>query len=80
MSYARWTKGYSDVYVFAHADGGIKCCGCALEPEPWSSFYADTSGEMLIHLAEHKDKGHLVPEGIEFKILGDYPNLNEIIM
>lgn len=31
MSYVRWNKGTSDVYVYASVEGGIVCCGCKIQ-------------------------------------------------
>ena len=57
MSYARFSET-SDVYVFAHVGGFVQCCGCALGDE-WDFHSA---AEVVAHLREHEEAGHVVPE------------------
>ncbi len=78
MSYARWGCDNSDVYVYAHCDGGIECCGCFLNNVSSSPIFS-TSGEILAHLDEHRASGDFVPDYTYQSILEDYPNLNEVI-
>jgi hypothetical protein len=75
MSYARFKKDESDVYIF----GGEKeliCCGCSLLPigelvydrwfEDWvpeGTFYTTPKySEMIEHVKQHISKGDKVPE------------------
>lgn len=65
MSYVRFAEN-SDVYVFDHVGGYLCCCACRLEGsynKDWSSrnFEAQTAPEMVDHLLEHKENGHMVP-------------------
>ena len=64
MSYARWSEG--DVYVFGNVKGGITCMQCKLMPgeeEGWTGDFSCSFPEgMLLHLQEHKDAGHSVPD------------------
>lgn len=57
MSYARWSDE-SSVYVFAHVNGGVQCCGCILNGQ-WDFYSAD---EVVAHMKEHVAAGHQVPE------------------
>jgi hypothetical protein len=61
MSYARFAKDESHVYVFLSVDGALECCGCRLEREGRSVSVQNTQ-QMLNHLALHKTAGHLVPD------------------
>lgn len=56
MSYSRFSN--ADVYVFAHVDGFIECCGCRLG-DKWD-FHSPA--EIVTHLTEHAEAGHDVPE------------------
>ena len=60
MSYARFSRD-SDVYVFAHVEGGYECCACGLAGT-WGSIRCQTIKEMLDHLEEHKKAGDKVPD------------------
>lgn len=75
MSYARFFRGESDVYVYADVAGGITCCWCALG----DTITFVTSGEMIQHLTEHRAKGNLVPDHTFDQILEDYPKANALI-
>lgn len=57
MSYARWGEG-SDVYVYAHVDGFVECCGCALEGD---SVSLHSPAEVVDHMRDHFKAGHDVP-------------------
>lgn len=63
MSYIRWGDD-SDVYVYAHTQGGVCCCACILNA-PVNQLYPDTAcisaNAMLDHLQEHINAGHKVP-------------------
>ena len=59
MSYARWGTD-SDIYLFAHAGGFVQCCGCFLLIG-WESKDLHSSEEVVAHMQEHVDNGHLVP-------------------
>lgn len=56
MSYCRWAKGVSDVYVIATGDGYL-CVDCEE-----TDGYTETPRAMLAHLEHHRARGHLVPE------------------
>jgi hypothetical protein len=61
MSYARWSPGVSDVYVYGDAEGQLVCHDCRL-----LNFEGDKRCEtregMILHLKEHREAGHRVPE------------------
>lgn len=70
MSYCRWGKD-SDVYVYGTAfyDKDKRrtvypfvCQDCALDERAQLTFMAATAYDMVSHLLEHREKGHLVPE------------------
>lgn len=63
MSYSRWGCDGSDVYVFAHVNGQIQCCGCPLLDDR-TSFDAWSTEAMVDHLAEHVKAKHSVPAGL----------------
>lgn len=69
MSYARWARNGSDVYVFAHIDGQIQCCGCPLLDD--RSFDAWSTEAMVDHLAEHVGAGHTVPDRLVERLRED---------
>jgi hypothetical protein len=52
----------SDVYMFPHVNGGIMCCGCQLNKGQFHSPRFYTYEEAILHLNEHKKKGHKVPQ------------------
>lgn len=79
MSYARFGSNDSNVYVFASTGGGIDCCGCWLIEELADTYKANTSGEMITHLNEHRGKGHIVPDYTYAEIVEDYPDLEAVI-
>ena len=65
MSYARFS--HADVYVFMNVNGYLDCCGCILGDQ-----YAFHSTDAMIdHLAQHRDAGHDVPDGIEDELRAD---------
>lgn len=73
MSYARWGRDGSDVYVYQHIKGPMVCCGCLLArepdaPTPWPDFHATTVADMLEHLAQHRDAGHRVPRFVDDRL------------
>lgn len=57
MSYCRFSKD-SDVYMYAHYQGGIDCCACRLEGR---SVRLSDVVDALEHLQQHVDAGHKVP-------------------
>lgn len=60
MSYCRFLE--ADVYVFMHVGGHLECCACFLgEREPWGSFQAKSTQEMVDHLEKHTAAGHFIP-------------------
>lgn len=60
MSYCRWGSN-SAVYVYPDASlGGITCCGCPSNDD--EDFNCRTHEEMIVHLDEHRAKGHPVPD------------------
>jgi hypothetical protein len=56
MAWARALPGYSDVYVYE--GDGLVCSGCLLDGENHEYF---TTAEMVAHLRQHEQAGHLVP-------------------
>ncbi len=61
MSYCRFAKNESDVYLLNHVAGYYECCGCHLNDNK-ISIQMNTIPEVLRHLNKHIEKGHLVPE------------------
>jgi hypothetical protein len=57
MSYSRWSAT-SSVYVFAHVNGQIQCCGCLFLDD--DSFDAWSTAEMVAHIREHIAAGHTI--------------------
>lgn len=57
MSYARF-RDDSDVYVILNVHGYLDCVACALAP---GSYETQRTGEMIVHLGEHRSAGHRVP-------------------
>lgn len=66
MAYARFSDT-SDVYVFAHVNLHLQCCGCLLGDE-WDF---DSTQAMVEHLAQHRAAGHQVPAGLEEDLVAD---------
>lgn len=63
MSYARF--GWDgDVYVFMNVSGWLECCACWLRDPDEFSFQAYSTGDMVKHLWEHQNAGHLVDEEV----------------
>lgn len=78
MAYIRWSSpGHpwpydSDVYVFLSTGGGVECCACCLERGGDDlHFRAWSAVEILVHLAEHLDAGHAVPDEAFERIAAD---------
>jgi len=71
MSYSRFLE--SDVYVFMHVGGYLECCACSLSSseELWGSFRANSTEEMVDHLAKHRNAGDYVLAGIEDRLWED---------
>jgi hypothetical protein len=61
MSYCRFSPD-SNVYMFACIEGGIVCCACSMHPNLFGSYEFATPAEALVHLHEHRAKGHAVPD------------------
>jgi hypothetical protein len=68
MAIVRWEDD-SDVYVYEDVKGGFVCEGCADIGKGFSgrvdgstSYRCSTAAEMLLHLLDHREKGHKVPE------------------
>lgn len=59
MSYARFSE-VSDVYVFSHVDGYVKCCECLFHEE--CNFHS--ADEIVEHLRKHVKSGHKVPASL----------------
>lgn len=57
MSYARFSET-SNVYVYAHYQGFIECCGCILGDD-WS-FHSIP--EIVAHMQAHVEAGHTIPD------------------
>ena len=64
MSYCRFSE--ADVYVYAHVDGGVECCGCAISlaiTEAVGACRRFFDARALVeHLRAHLAAGHEVPE------------------
>jgi hypothetical protein len=61
LSYARFSEGESEVYVYRHIFGDLRCCSCRILANHLD-FVALTEEDMLAHLNEHRALGHLVPD------------------
>jgi hypothetical protein len=75
MSYTRFRRGASDVYVFEHVLGVLVCEMCLLQktcPDPYGgecpvsarAWCARRRSSMLAHLRRHRRAGHLVPDEV----------------
>lgn len=73
MSFVRFGTDGSQVYIYDDVYQGLRCCGCALHPDPWGSFAFGDDGhaELLAHLAEHRSAGHVVPDWVDDEIRAD---------
>ena len=63
MSFVRFSE-HSDLYIYSHYLGYIECCGCSI----YETFEAYNLEDLLAHVAEHRNAGHTVPEGLEEKL------------
>jgi hypothetical protein len=54
-------QGRSDAYIFHAVEGHWECCGCWLGKE-WRY---PTKEAMLVHIAEHRAAGHVIPEFVD---------------
>ncbi len=54
MSYARFKRGESDVYIIANVSGYFTCYENPI-------FECETAAEMIEHILEHVARGNLVP-------------------
>ena len=63
MSYCRMYED-SDVYIYRHINGYIKCCSCKFEGLDGLTSYVilDTYEEAIEHLEKHIQAGHKVPD------------------
>ncbi len=80
MSYCRFHRDWpgipdSDVYVYEHVDGWFECCMCRLR-EANDDHCADTPGQMVEHLLEHRRAGHAVPEYALVALVDDQRRLH----
>lgn len=66
MSYARFGE-YSNVYIYDSAQG-ITCCGCILN----NQFDVETPRQMIIHLLDHVEAGHIVDEFTFVALLDEF--------
>lgn len=75
MSYARFFA--DDVYVYPTSKGVI-CQMCSFGDMLESSFLAESTQEMVDHLAAHQKKGDVMPSNIFDQLWADdaenYPN------
>lgn len=60
MSYARLGEG--DVYVYASTGGGVVCVMCSFGDMLETTYKAESTQEMVDHLAAHERAGDRVPE------------------
>jgi hypothetical protein len=67
MSYSRFGRDGSYVYIFKAIYGGWECCGCILNHEE-GGFIAPTREELLEHIKEHRQAGHVVPEYVDERL------------
>jgi hypothetical protein len=76
MSYARFFQ--DDVYVYAHAGGGVVCAACYFCDDLEPTYHAESTEEMIGHLKAHQRIGHSMPSTIFDELLADdaenYPN------
>lgn len=63
MSYARWGRKDSSVYVFYNCDDKFECHCCYLDTTEGEHYLTDTPWEMWQHLREHVEAGCRVPWG-----------------
>jgi hypothetical protein len=57
-------QGRSDAYIFESVEGHWECCGCWLADDEWR-YCASTKELMLVHIAEHRAAGHIIPESVD---------------
>ena len=75
MSYSRFLN--NDIYIYAHVQGYIECCGCWLNDKPAEELYFNPSiaiyndDQLREHLAQHAKAGHSMPENLLQDILAD---------
>lgn len=73
MAYSRFID--SDIYIYASTLGYITCSGCSLSEldgrYTLKSINLYTDKDILEHIARHRAKGDLIPEGLEDEILSD---------
>lgn len=67
-----------DVYVYRTERGGVQCSLCSFGDLLEAYFLAESTQEMIDHLAAHRRKGDRMPDHIEDLLLQDtlinYPN------
>jgi hypothetical protein len=71
--YARLTERGSNVYVIDHVAGYLCCMWCRLMPNG-NNFNSTSVERMCDHLAEHRARGDVVPDGVEDEMWADYPS------
>ncbi len=71
MSYSRFGRNDSDVYVFVSSSGHLECCGCILQASEYVENQFKTTDEMVAHLRRHIDAGHTVPEHVIPNLMRD---------
>ena len=62
MSLVRWGTDGSDVYVYESCYGGLECCACPLTGDSINT--GDDPEKMALHLEEHREAGHTVPQWV----------------
>ena len=64
MAYVRWSDD-SALYIYAHYQGFVACCGCLLIDDEESDFRTTSLVEMLAHVQAHRNAGHRVPDWLD---------------
>lgn len=70
MSYARWGRDGSDVYIYG-TDPRVVCVACPLVSGEIASFVAKDEDEMLAHIERHRAAGHHVPSYADDELKAD---------
>lgn len=71
MSYCRFSKDYSDLYIIHHCgppEGGFLVCYCK------ANFKTGSRSQMIAHIEEHKSAGDIVPNHVTDRLLEEIRN------
>jgi hypothetical protein len=74
MAYSRFWD--SDIYIYPHISGHIECSTCWLNvgiEDTITNLSVEIKDDitLLSHIAEHRAKGHNIPDDLEQEILSD---------